>query len=293
VDIFGMAQRAEEFMKESMQAGKPFYLQLSWNALHASENANRATLAKYQAKLSGENEKRISTAAITEDLDAGVGIVIDAIDRLGLAKNTIIIYMSDNGSGGGGRGKAAGLHGGKGGVWEGGIRVPFIIAGPGVQANAWSHTPIVGYDLFPTFCEWARIDRSKLPTGIEGGSIAALVSSDGLGTVQRPNEGLVFHFPHYQGEGGPQSSIRVGDWKLIHFYEDQRDELYNLKDDLSERKNLINQATEQAQDLHQRLDKYLAQVEAQFPTKNQDFNPNKPTEPPKRGGKNNRVPAKL
>ena len=293
VDIFGMAQRAEDFMQESMQAGKPFYIQLSWNALHAGENANRATLAKYQAKLSGENEKRISTAAITEDLDAGVGKVIDAIDRLGLAKNTIIIYMSDNGSGGGGQGRAAGLHGGKGGVWEGGIRVPFIIAGPGVQANAWSHTPIVGYDLFPTFCEWARIDRSKLPTGIEGGSIAALVSSDGLGTVQRPNEGLVFHFPHYQGEGGPQSSIRVGDWKLIHFYEDQRDELYNLKDDLSERKNLINQATEQAQDLHQRLDKYLAQVEAQFPTKNPDFNPNKPTEPPKRGGKNNRVPAKL
>ena len=161
-----------------------------------------------------------------------------------------------------------------------------------MQANAWSHTPIVGYDLFPTFCEWARIDRSKLPTGIEGGSIAALVSNDGQGTVERPNEGLVFHFPHYQGEGGPQSSIRVGDWKLIHFYEDQRDELYNLTDDLSERKNLISQATEQAQDLHQRLEKYLAQVDAQFPTKNPDFNPNNPTEPPKRGGRNNRVPAK-
>jgi len=110
--------------------------------------------------------------------------------------------------------------------------------------------------------------------------------------VQRPNEGLVFHFPHYQGEGGPQSSIRVGDWKLIHFYEDGREELYNLKDDLSERKNLANQATSQAQDLHQRLEKYLAQVDAQFPTKNPDFNPNNPPEPRKRGGKNNKAPAK-
>jgi len=297
VDIFGMAQRAEEFMQKSMKAGKPFYIQLSWNALHASENANKATLAKYQAKMSGENEKRVTTAAITEDLDTGVGKVIDSIDRLGLAKNTIIIYMSDNGSGGGGGGgqaggRRSGLHGGKGGVWEGGIRIPFIIAGPGVEANSWSHTPIVGYDLFPTFCQWARIDRSKLPARIEGGSIAEIVSNGGNGSVQRPNEGLVFHFPHYQGEGGPQSSIRVGDWKLIHFYEDGREELYNLKDDLSERKNLANQATSQAQDLHQRLEKYLAQVDAQFPTKNPDFNPNNPPEPRKRGGKNNKAPAK-
>jgi arylsulfatase A-like enzyme len=280
-----------------MKAGKPFYIQLSWNALHASENANKATLAKYQAKMSGENEKRVTTAAITEDLDTGVGKVIDSIDRLGLAKNTIIIYMSDNGSGGGGGGgqaggRRSGLHGGKGGVWEGGIRIPFIIAGPGVEANSWSHTPIVGYDLFPTFCQWARIDRSKLPARIEGGSIAEIVSNGGNGSVQRPNEGLVFHFPHYQGEGGPQSSIRVGDWKLIHFYEDGREELYNLKDDLSERKNLANQATSQAQDLHQRLEKYLAQVDALFPTKNPDFNPNNPPEPRKRGGKNNKAPAK-
>ncbi|MFM8263727.1 MAG: sulfatase-like hydrolase/transferase [Pirellula sp.] len=296
VDIFGMAQRAEEFMQKSMKAGKPFYIQLSWNALHASENANKATLAKYQSKLSGENEKRITTAAITEDLDTGVGKVIDSIDRLGLAKNTIIIYMSDNGSGGGGGGgqgggKRAGLHGGKGGVWEGGIRVPFIIAGPTIEANSWSHTPIVGYDLLPTFCQWAHIDRSKLPARIEGGSIAEIVRNGGSGNVQRSNEGLVFHFPHYQGEGGPQTSIRVGDWKLIHFYEDGRDELYNLKDDLSERKNLATQEASQVKELHQQLEKYLARVDAQLPTKNPDFNPSNPPEPRKRGGKNNKAPS--
>ena len=110
--------------------------------------------------------------------------------------------------------------------------------------------------------------------------------------MQRANEGLVFHFPHYQGEGGPQSSIRIGDWKLIHFYEDGRDELYNLKEDLSERKNLAQQATSQAQELHQQLEKYLAQVDAQFPMKNPDFNSDKPPEPRKRGGKNNKAPAR-
>jgi len=289
-----MLQRAEQFMTQSVQAGKPFYIQLSWNALHASENANRATLAKYQAKLAGESEKRITTAAITEDLDAGVGKVIDAIDRMGLSKNTIIIYMSDNGAGGGGggKGRSGGLRGGKGGVWEGGIRVPFIIVGPGIEANTWSHTPIVGYDLFPTFCQWASIDPSKLPSGIEGGSIAQVCTNGGQGNVERPNEGLVFHFPHYQSEGGPQSSIRVGDWKLIHFYEDGRDELYNLKDDVSERRNLAGQATAQAQDLHQRLERYLLRVNAQMPTKNPDYDPNIRVEPKKRGGRNNQGPAK-
>ena len=294
VDIFGMAQRAKEFMRKNSNAGKPFFIQLSWNALHASENANRATLAKYRAKMQGENEKRITTAAITEDLDAGVGRVIDAIDELGLAENTYIIYMSDNGAGGGGgagqggRGKREGLHGGKGGVWEGGIRVPFIIAGPGVDANSWSHTPIVGYDLYPTFCEWAKVDRSQLPNRIEGGSFASVVQNHGQGTVTRPNEGLFFHFPHYQGEGGPQSSVRVGDWKLIHFYEDGRDELYNLQDDLGERKNLVNQASDVSSKLRKQLDSYLVQVDAQLPTRNPEYDPANPTPTRKQRGGNNK-----
>jgi arylsulfatase A-like enzyme len=291
VDIFGMAQRAEAFMQKNMKSGKPFFIQLSWNALHASENASHATLAKYRDKLSGENDKRITTAAITEDLDSGVGKVLDAIDRLGLTQNTIVIYMSDNGSGGGGQGvkngKTSGLHGGKGGVWEGGIRVPFIIAGPGIQANSWCHTPIVGYDLFPTFCQWARIDRSELPKGIEGGSIDDILKNEGLGTVERPNDGLVFHFPHYQGEGGPQSSIRIGDWKLIHFYEDGNNKLFNLEEDLGERRDLATQHSDKAQDLYQRLQKYLSQIDAQLPTKNPEFDSSTAPEPRKRGGKNN------
>ena len=101
VDIFGMADRAAAFMQQNSKAGKPFFIQLSWNALHASENANQATLAKYERQLNGENRKRITTAAITEDLDTGVGRVMDAIERLGLTGTTYVIYMADNGAGGG------------------------------------------------------------------------------------------------------------------------------------------------------------------------------------------------
>ena len=281
VDIFGMADRAAAFMENNSKARKPFFIQLSWNALHASENANQATLAKYEQKLGVENRKRVTTAAITEDLDTGVGRVLDAIDRLGLTGNTYVIYMADNGAGGG---KKV-LAGGKGGVWEGGIRVPFIVRGPGVKPNSWSHTRVVGYDLFPTFCEWAGIAPSTLPKGIEGGSIASLLKNNGRGEVKRLREELVFHFPHYQGDS-PHSAIFLGELKLLHFYEDNHDELYDLSKDIGERNDLAAERPTETKKLRERLDKYLADVNAQFPTPNPNFDPNQPVEPKKRGGKN-------
>lgn len=281
VDIFGMADRAAAFMEKNSKASKPFFIQLSWNALHASENASRATLAKYEQQLNGENRKRITTAAITEDLDTGVGRVMEAIERLGLAGTTYVIYMADNGAGGG---KKV-LAGGKGGVWEGGIRVPFIVRGPGVKPNSWCQTRVVGYDLFPTFCEWAGIAPSTLPKGIEGGSIASLLKNDGRGEVKRPREELVFHFPHYQGDT-PHSAIFLSDLKLLHFYEDNHDELYDLSKDIGERHDLAAQRPAETKKLRERLDKYLADVKAQFPTPNPNFDPNQPVEPKQRGGKN-------
>lgn len=271
VDIFGMADRAAAFMEKNSQARKPFFIQLSWNALHASENANKATLAKYERLLSGENTKRITTAAITEDLDTGVGKVLEAIERLGLTGNTYVIYMSDNGAGGG---KKV-LNGGKGGVWEGGIRVPFIVRGPKVNPNSWCHTRVVGYDLFPTLCEWAGIPAGTLPKGIEGGSIAALLTNDGHGQVKRPREELVFHFPHYQGDT-PHSAILLGDLKLIHFYEDNRDVLFDLSKDLGERNDLAERMPAETKKLRDRLDTYLTAVDAQFPTPNPNYDPDRP-----------------
>ncbi len=282
VDIFGMAERAAKFIEKSKRENKPFYIQLSWNALHAAELANKATLAKYE-KLATNNSKQAATAAITEDLDSGVGKVLEAVEQLGLSENTYIIYMSDNGSGGGGR--RGGLSGGKGSVWEGGIRVPLIVRGPKVSANSWCHVPVVGYDLLPTLCALAGVHAKELPRGIEGGDITSLLHNSGEGVVKRQREELVFHFPHYQSDDGPHSSIRVGNLKLIYFYENDRVALFDLAKDIGERNDLAQQMPKDAQEMKRRLNQYLTAVNAQMPTPNPNFDPSQPVAP-RKGGKN-------
>lgn len=282
VDIFGMAERSEAFMQKSRNAGKPFFVQLSWNALHAAENALEATKARYAGLTAGDNSKQASVAAITEDLDTGVGRVLDSIERLGLSDSTYVIYMSDNGAGGG---RKTGLNGGKGSMWEGGIRVPFMVRGPGISPNSWCDVPIVGYDLYPTFCEWAGIASTKLPDTVEGGSIASLLAHQGQGTVKRRREELVFHFPHYQSDAeGPHSAIRLGDLKLLHFYETDRVALFDLSQDISEAHDLSDQRPRETAMLKDRLARYLADVNAQFAAPNPNFDPD--AEPvTRRGGK--------
>ncbi len=275
VDIFGMAERAKQFMAKSKAAGKPFFIQLSWNALHASENASKAALEKYKKLMSGANDKAIATAAITEDLDRGVGEVMKAIEQLELADSTYVIYMSDNGAGGGGGnggGRKGGLRGGKGGVWEGGLRVPMIVRGPGVASNSWCHVPVVGYDFYPTFCQWAGVASTDIPNTIEGGSLNQLLTGNGQGEVRRTFPGLAFHFPHYQGEA-PQSSIQVGKLKLVHFYEDNSDSLFDLSQDISERNDLAKSQPQETAKLRKQLESYLSAVNAQLPTLNPNFDP--------------------
>jgi len=286
VDIFGMAERAEAFMEKSTKAGRPFFIQLSWNALHAPGNALEATRSKYQRLAGSAGDRRASVAAITEDLDTGVGRVVEAVDRLGLAGTTYVIFMSDNGSGGGGR--RGGLSGGKGSVWEGGVRVPLIVRGPGIAANSWCHVPVVGYDLFPTFGEWAKVPAAAIPKDIEGGSIASLLAHDGRGEVTRPREEIVFHFPHYQTGHTPHSAIRIGDLKLLKFYEDDSVKLFDLARDLGEQNDLAAEYPADAARLRGRLEEYLAAVDAQLPTINPQYDPGadggRPASPDRRRG---------
>jgi arylsulfatase A len=281
VDIFGMADRAANFMEKNKNAKKPFYIQLSWNALHAPELAMKATQAKYAKYAAENNSKQVATAAITEDLDSGVGKVLEAVDRLGLTDNTYIIYMSDNGSGGGS--KRGGISGGKGSVWEGGIRVPLIVRGPGVAANSWCDVPVVGYDWLPTFCGMAGLPENELPKDIEGGSITDLFRNDGRGMVKRAREELVFHFPHYQSNDGPHSSIRFGNLKLMHFYEDDRDALFDLGKDIGERNDLSKQMPSETKIMRNRLDRYLVDIRAQLPTRNSEYDASQPVESRKGG----------
>ena len=292
-DVFGMAKRAVAFMEKNKQAVKPFFIQMSWHALHAPQNALKTTLTKYAQKMgSSVDDKRVGIAAIAENLDTGVGMVVDAIDRLGLADNTFVIYMSDNGSGGGGgkggkRGSRGGLAGGKGGVWEGGIRSPLIIRGPGIPANSWCHERVVGYDFYPTYCEWAGIPASKLPTDIEGGSIVGLLD-DGKGTVKRKREEMVFHFPHYQGGDGPHSALFFGNHKLMKFYEDGRLALFDIKADISEQNDLSQAMPQKVKELDSLLVRYLLDVDALMAVPNPQYDPSKAPDARKGGGGRNK-----
>ena len=269
VDIFGMTERAGTFMEKQSKAGKPFYVQMSYHALHVPENALKATREFYDKQPPGKMHRDPARAAITTDLDTGVGKLLGHIDRLGLTGRTYVVYMGENG-GGGGRGDARPLRAGKGGVWEGGIRVPFIVRGPGIKANSWCHQPVVGYDLFPTFCRLAGVTE-KLPSNLEGGDISTLFSG-ATTPVSRPNEDLVFHFPHYQGDT-PHSAIRHGDYKLLEFYETGERMLFNLKTDLAERNDISKTNPEVAADLANRLNTYLAGVGAAMPRPNPDYKP--------------------
>lgn len=279
VDIVGMGGRAAAFMKKSKDAGKPFYIQMSYHALHYPENANPQSIAKFKALLPDAQEQMVQRAAITYDLDQGVGALLKEVEALGLTENTWVIYMSDNGGGGKGGGRS--IRGGKGSLYEGGIRVPLIIRGPGVKPDSWCSQRVVGFDLFPTFCEIAGV--KSLPKDIDGGSILPQLAGSAE-KVRRPREELVFHFPHYQGET-PHSAIYLGDFKLIHFYETGEDRLFNLKDDIGEKSDLSKQLPDKGKELRTLLDRYLAEVQAQLPAANPDAVPGKTFSMGQTGGK--------
>lgn len=277
VDIFGMGERAAAFMERQVKAGKPFYLQMSYHALHRPENALRVTRALFEGLKVGRIHWDPARAAITADLDTGVGRLMGEVERLGLTENSFVVYTSDNG--GGRRSEARPLSAGKGGVWEGGIRVPLIVRGPKVEAGSWSHVPVVGYDLFPTFCKLVGA-QDGIPSGLDGADFSGALFGTSQSIV-RKDDGLVFHFPHYQGDT-PHSAIRLGDYKLIRFYEDERTMLFNLHLDLGERNDLAGSEPEVARRLSTLLTNRLTAMGAAMPTKNPEFDPAR--EPAKRGG---------
>jgi len=281
VDIFGMAERAGAFMERARDEGRPFFVQLSWHALHAPENALEATKAKYAAAI-GRQSRQSDRAALTEDLDTGVGRVLASLERLGLADNTYVIYMSDNGGSDGGRGP---LSGGKGSLGEGGLRVPFIVRGPGIEPGSWCDVPIVGFDLFPTYLEWAGVDDG--PEALEGTSIASLLTGgprggDGSDAALDGRE-MVFHFPHYQNDASPQSAIYLDGYKLVLFHETGQASLFHISEDPGEATDLSATQPGRAADMERRLLASLAQSNAGMPTANPDYDPSNRTRSEERG----------
>jgi len=271
--IFSITRRAVAFIREQAAKGRPFYLQVSHYAVHVQHAALRETIEKYRKLPRGKkchdadyqnppsplNHWILEYAAMIENTDSSLGAILDCLDALGIADDTYIIFTSDNG--GGFRGNEP-LRGGKGECWEGGIRVPMVARGPGIQPGTYCDVPVAGWDFFPTFADLAG--GGRLPPGIDGASLRPLFENRGTGTVERPHDFLLFHYPFWSPFGGkPVSAIRQGDWKLLKMWMTGETLLFNLAEDLGEKKNLASANPRKARELHEMLMTYLREVEAE------------------------------
>tara|TARA_Y100000588_G_scaffold196525_1_gene210572 strand:+ start:1427 stop:2911 length:1485 start_codon:yes stop_codon:yes gene_type:complete len=272
--IFSITEKGNEWMEKQVKEERPFYLQISHYATHLAVFSLESTLKKTEARQPGKRHILPGHAAMTEDLDSGVGMTLDKIKELGIEDNTYVIYIADNGTyPRNNPGNTNGpLHGWKATTWEGGIRVPLLIAGPGIDHGRRS-TRTVGWDLFPTICDWLGIN--SVPDGLEGDSLAnLLLRGDSAGFVRE--DPIVIHFPHYQlHKGGqPSTALYHGDYKLIKFWETGDYHLYNLETDLDESENLSKKDTNRVVRMSNMLSDYLDKIDAGIPTLNTQFDPN-------------------
>lgn len=278
--LYGMTERGNDFMARQVKAGKPFYLEISHYASRKGAQASPEAVAQVKTWGGNPGEQVLMEAAADLDLDIAFGMTLKKIDELGIADNTYVIFTTDHGT----PGKNPPFAGGKGTVSEGGLRVPFIVRGPGVRAGVCSHVRTIGEDLLPTIAELAHVSE-PLPKGLEGGSMASLWLHAGQGAVKRPREEFVVHFPHYDKDSiGPASAIYLGDFKLIRVYETGSLKLFNVAKDPAERHDLAKEMPDKVKELDQRLTDYLSAVNAQMPKPNPNYDSSKPAPEPKRGG---------
>jgi arylsulfatase A-like enzyme len=259
---------------------QPFFLYLPHFGVHAPHQAKKEWIAHFKDKEPVGGHKNPAYAGMIASVDESVGRIRDTLDKLGLLDNTLVIFSSDNGGVGGY--ESAGVHvkgvtdnaplkGGKGTLYEGGIRVPYVFywkakTAPGTK-NA---TPINSVDLYPTLLELAG---AKPPHDypLDGASYASLLTG-AKKTLGR--EAIFWHFPGYLGAAGgewrttPGAAIRSGDWKLIEYFEEGRQELYNLQNDIGEKHNLAKDNPEKVKELHTKLASWQQSVGAKMPTKN-------------------------
>jgi len=263
------ANEAVKFIETNKD--KPFFIYLPHYAVHTPIAGKPEVVAKYQAKAAKQPEvtqKNATYAALVASVDDSLGTIRAALKRFKLEENTLIVFTSDNGGLLGVTNNAP-LRVGKGSAYEGGVRVPLIICWPGVtKAGLVEATPAITPDLYPTVLELAGV--KPLQSLVDGISLAPLLKSGA-----KPDRDAIFwHYPHYHPGGAtPYSAIRSGDFRLVHFYEDGRDELYDLANDVGESKDLAATEPVRAKALRTRLDAWLKSVDAQFPTTNPAFDP--------------------
>ena len=263
---------------------QPFLAYLSFYSVHTPLMARPDLQRKYEAKAKTlpptepawgqERERKVRLvqdhavyAGMVEAMDQAVGKVLAALDRAGLAERTIVVFMSDNGGLSTSEGHPTSnlpWRAGKGWLYEGGIREPWIIRVPGLTRPASQcDAPVISTDFFPTLLELAGIPRPPSPHR-DGMSLVPLLQGGAL--ARRP---FFWHYPHYGNQGGaPAGAVRDGDWKLIEWYEDGSLELFNLRDDPGERTNLAAREPDRVKALREKLQAWRTDVGAKMPTPN-------------------------
>ncbi|MAU36350.1 MAG: hypothetical protein CMD14_03140 [Flavobacteriales bacterium] len=269
-NIFSLTDRAIEFISNSKSKKNPFYLQISHYAVHSNVESREKSYSRLKDKTKGAQQKDLGFAAMTFDLDYGLGLLLDKIKELDIEDNTYIIYMSDNGSvpnipGAKKYEKSYNypLSRGKWDAYEGGVRVPLIIAGPGIKNGSESSTPVSGSDLLPTLIDLAG-NKTITFNEIDGGSFASILLNKNHDQIKRPVDGIFFHVPYKNSIAlkRPHSAVRKGNYKLIKFQDDKSIFLFNLVKDKKEQLNLATQNYEKAKELEKILDNYLIDVHA-------------------------------
>ncbi len=278
---------------------RPFFLNLWYYAVHIPVQAKLDKIEKYKRKAESLGLDKVTAfeegdffpcehkkdqkivrrlvqsdpayAAMIESLDENIGRLLEAVEESGEAENTIVVFTSDNGGLATAEGSPtcnAPLSEGKGWMYEGGTREPLFIRWPGVvKPETVCRVPVISTDFYPTLLEAAGLDLIP-DQHVDGVSLVPLLK--GENALDR--EAIFWHYPHYGNQGGtPGSSIRMGAYKLIEFFEDNRVELFNLETDPGEKHDLSQEEPELAQDMKATLLQWQQQVEAKIPRPNPDW----------------------
>jgi arylsulfatase A-like enzyme len=280
-----LTDKAVDFIRRKKD--EPFFLYLPHFGVHSPHQAKESLIAKFKDKPGIGGHNNPTYAAMIASVDESVGRVMETLDELKLADNTVLIFTSDNGGVGGyereGLMKKGGditdnspLRSGKGSLYEGGTRVPLIVRWPGIiKAGASCNVPTIHVDMYPTFLS---ISGAAAPANqvLDGESLVPLFK-DSAASLKR--DAIYQHFPGYLGAGEntwrttPVATIISGDRKLMEFMEDKRVELYNLAEDIGEKSNLATTQADQAKTLLAKLHAWQAEIQAPMPTPNPDIKP--------------------
>ncbi|MEQ8836641.1 MAG: sulfatase-like hydrolase/transferase, partial [Lacipirellulaceae bacterium] len=284
--IMARSNAAVSFVEQQVAAEKPFFLQLSEFALHQPIRPTPENVAKYENLPPGSRHTSVEYAAYTEDLDTGIGNLLDRVDALGIRDNTYVIFASDNGSSTNDS-RSTPLFSGKKSIFEGGIRSPLIISGPGIDANSHSAVPVTTMDLYSTVSDLVG-NATPFDVDVEGASLKALLENggqlpDGTEYLQRAHAeqgALYFISPSNIASGStyrlrPMAAVRQGDYKLVRIFGENgnpdEDLLFNMSASVEETEtvshalNLARIEPEVASELGQRLDNWIDSADVPLP----------------------------